>query len=69
MRGNKGKGIGRRPSGNPDFRHRSQAPSPEIPEIERSLYQLLSPSLMAPQQMERRSATTPQRPIRCGPAC
>jgi hypothetical protein len=69
MRGNKGKGIGRRPSGNPDFRHRSQAPSPEIPEIECSLYQLLSPSLMAPQQMERRSATTPQRPIRCGPAC
>ena len=64
LRGNKGKGIGRRPSGNPDFRHRSQAPSPEIPEIERSLYQLLSPSLMAPRQMERRSATAPQRPIR-----
>lgn len=64
MGGDKGRTIGRRPKGNPDFRHRSQVPAPEIEEIERRLYQLLSPSLMAARQMERRSSKAPERAIR-----
>ena len=53
----------RRPSGNPDFRHRSQTPDPEIPEVERRLRQLLSPSLLAPRLMERHNPKDPDKPI------
>ena len=51
-------------SGNPDLRHRSQMPGPEIAEIEQRLYQLLSPALLAPRQMERHNPKDPKRPIR-----
>ena len=54
----------RRPSGNPDFRHRSQAPAPKIAEIEQRLRQLLSPALLAPRLMERHNPKDPNRPIR-----
>jgi hypothetical protein len=54
----------RRFKGNPDFRHRSQIPGPEIEEVETRLYELLDPSLMAPRQMERRDPNDPDRPIR-----
>ena len=54
----------RRASNNPDLRHRAQVPSPEIPEIERSLRQLLSPALMAPRQMERHNPKDANKPIR-----
>jgi hypothetical protein len=54
----------RRFKGNPDFRHRSQIPGPEIEEVETKLYELLDPSLMAPRQMERRDPNDPDRPIR-----
>jgi hypothetical protein len=53
----------RRFKGNPDFRHRSQIPGPEIEEVETRLYELLDPSLMAPRQMERRDPNDPDRPI------
>ena len=55
---------GPRPLTNPDLRHRSQMPGPEIEEVQRRLYALLSPSLMAPRQMERRNPKDPGRPIR-----
>ena len=50
---------GPRPLTNPDLRHRSHMPGPEIKEIERRLYALLSPSLLAPRQMERRNPKDP----------
>ena len=49
---------------NPDFRHRSQVPLPEVEEVEQRLWELLSPSLMAPRLMERRDPRNPQRVIR-----
>lgn len=49
---------------NPDFRHRSQVPAPEVEEIESRLYELISPSLLAPRQMERRNPDDPDKPIR-----
>ena len=55
---------GPRPLTNPDLRHRSQMPGPEIEEVERRLYALLSPSLLAPRQMERRNPKDRGRPIR-----
>lgn len=64
MRVRESRRKGRELFGNPDFRHRSQVPAPEIEEIERSLYQLLSPSLMAPRQMERHNPKSPDRLIR-----
>ncbi len=56
--------IKRYASGNPDLRHRSQMPAPEIAEIEQRLHQLLSPALLAPRQMERHNPKDPNRPIR-----
>ena len=37
-----------------EFRHRSQIPMPAVEEGEQQLVALLSPSLLAPRQMERR---------------
>ncbi len=56
--------IKRYASGNPDLRHRSQMPAPEIAEIEQRLHQLLSPALLAPRLMERPNPKDPNRPIR-----
>jgi Transposase DDE domain len=47
-----------------DFRHRSQSPMPAVEEVEQRLVALLSPSLLAPRQMERRDPRQPQRVIR-----
>lgn len=47
-----------------DFRHRSQSPMPAVEEVEQQLVALLSPSLLAPRQMERRDPRQPQRVIR-----
>src|SRR6266446_5980717 len=46
------------------FRHRSQIPMPAVEEVEQELVALLSPSLLAPRQMERRDPRQPQRIIR-----
>lgn len=50
--------------GNPDLRHRSQIPAPEIAEIEQRRYQLLSPALLAPREMERHNPKDPNRLMR-----
>jgi hypothetical protein len=47
-----------------DFRHRSQIPMPAVEEVEQYLTDLLSPSLLAPRQLERRDPRQPQRLIR-----
>jgi hypothetical protein len=47
-----------------DFRHRSQIPMPAVEEVEQHLTDLLSPSLLAPRQLERRDPRQPQRLIR-----
>jgi hypothetical protein len=47
-----------------EFRHRSQMPIPAVAEAEQQLAALLSPSLLAPRQMERRAPRQPQRVIR-----
>jgi hypothetical protein len=47
-----------------DFRHRSQIPMPAVDEVEQHLTALLSPSLLAPRQLERRDPRQPQRLIR-----
>jgi Transposase DDE domain len=47
-----------------DFRHRSQIPMPAVEEVEQLLTDLLSPSLLAPRQLERRDPRQPQRLIR-----
>jgi hypothetical protein len=52
----------RRP--HPDFRHRSQIPMPAVEDVEQRLTDLLSPSLLAPRQLERRDPRQPQRLIR-----
>jgi Transposase DDE domain len=48
----------------PDFRHRSQSPVPAVADVEQRLTDLLSPSLLAPRQLERRDPRQPQRLIR-----
>src|SRR5437899_12587114 len=47
-----------------EFRHRSQIPMPAVEEVEQRLTDLLSPSLLAPRQLERRDPRQPQRLIR-----
>src|SRR5918995_4589750 len=47
-----------------DFRHRSQIPVPAVEDVEQRLTDVLSPSLLAPRQMERRDPQQPQRLIR-----
>jgi hypothetical protein len=47
-----------------DFRHRSQIPMPAVEEVEQQLTALLTPSLLAPRQLERRDPGQPQRLIR-----
>src|SRR5215831_18913425 len=47
-----------------EFRHRSQIPMPAVEEVEQHLTDLLSPSLLAPRQLERRDPRQPQRLIR-----
>lgn len=49
---------------NPDFRHRVPVPAPTVAEVEQALWALLSPSLLAPRQLERRDPYHPQRVIR-----
>jgi len=53
-----------RPRPHAEFRHRSQIPMPAVEEVEQRLMELLSPSLLAPRQMERRDPRQPQRVIR-----
>lgn len=47
-----------------EFRHRSQLPLPAVVEVEQRLTDLLSPSLMAPRQMERRDPRQLQQLLR-----
>ena len=47
-----------------DFRHRSQLPLPAVEDVEQRLMEVLSPSLLAPRQLERRDPRQPQRLIR-----
>src|SRR2546427_6609799 len=47
-----------------DFRHRSQIPMPAVEEGEQRLMDVLSPSLLAPRQLERRDPQPPHRLIR-----
>jgi hypothetical protein len=47
-----------------DVRHRSQIPMPAVEEVEPLLTDVLSPSLLAPRQLERRDPRQPQRRIR-----
>jgi hypothetical protein len=47
-----------------EFRHRSQIPMPAVQEVEQRLMDVLSPSLLAPRQLERRDPRQPQRLIR-----
>jgi hypothetical protein len=53
-----------RPRPHAEFRHRSQIPLPAVEEVDQRLAELLSPSLLAPRQMERRDPRQPQRLIR-----
>ena len=48
----------------PDFRHRSQMPMPAVADVEQRLFAVLSPSLLAPRQLERHDPRQPQRVIR-----
>ena len=48
----------------PDFRHRSQIPMPAVAAVEQRLFDVLSPSLLAPRQLERHDPRQPQRVIR-----
>jgi Transposase DDE domain len=47
-----------------DFRHRSQTPLPAVEDVEQRLMDVLSPSLLAPRQLERRDPRPPHRLIR-----
>ncbi|MGH8070887.1 MAG: hypothetical protein ACRERE_37785 [Candidatus Entotheonellia bacterium] len=47
-----------------EFRHRSQIPLPAVDDVEQRLLEVLSPSLLAPRQLERRDPRQPQRLIR-----
>jgi len=53
-----------KPRPHAEFRHRSQIPMPAVEEVEQRLTDLLSPSLLAPRQLERRDPRQPQRLIR-----
>jgi hypothetical protein len=53
-----------RPHPHTEFRHRSQIPMPAVEDVEQRLVELLSSSLLAPRQMERRDPRQPQRLIR-----
>jgi hypothetical protein len=53
-----------RPRPHAEVRHRSQMPLPAVDEVEQRLEALLSPSLLAPRQLERRDPRQPQRRIR-----
>ena len=53
-----------RPRPHAEFRHRSQSPMPAVAEVEQQLAALLSPSLLAPRQLERRDPRQPHRVIR-----
>lgn len=53
-----------KPRPHAEFRHRSQIPIPAVEEVEQHLVALLSPSLLAPRQMERHDPQQPQRIIR-----
>jgi hypothetical protein len=53
-----------KPRPHAEFRHRSQIPMPAVEEVEQQLVALLSPSLLAPRQMERHDPRQPQRVIR-----
>src|SRR5437867_1424849 len=53
-----------RPQSHRDFQHRSQIPLPAVEDVEQRLLDVLSPSLLAPRQMERRDPRQPQRVIR-----
>lgn len=50
--------------GNPDHRRRSQVPAPSIEEVEARVTELLTPSLLAPRQLERHSPDPAHKPIR-----
>jgi IS4 transposase len=47
-----------------EFRHRSQIPLPAVEDVEQRLLDVLSPSLLAPHQLERRDPRQPERLIR-----
>jgi hypothetical protein len=47
-----------------EFRHRSQVPLPAVDDVEQRLLEVLSPSLLAPRQLERRDPRQPERVIR-----
>jgi hypothetical protein len=47
-----------------DFRHRAPIPMPAVEEVEQLVTAWLSPSLLAPRQLERRDPRQPQRLIR-----
>jgi hypothetical protein len=47
-----------------DFRHCSQSPLPAVDAVEQRLLDVLSPSWLAPRQLERRDPRQPQRLIR-----
>ena len=53
-----------KPRPHAEFRHRSQIPMPAVAEVEQQLAALLSPSLLAPRQLERRDPQQPARVIR-----
>ena len=53
-----------KPRPHAEFRHRSQLPMPAVAEVEQQLAALLSPSLLAPRQLERRDPRQPARVIR-----
>jgi hypothetical protein len=53
-----------RPRSHLEFRHRSHIPLPAVDEVERRLMDVLSPSLLAPRQLERHDPRQPQRLIR-----
>ena len=42
-----------RPWSHSEFRHRSQIPMPAVAEVEQRLLDVLTPSLLAPRQLER----------------
>jgi hypothetical protein len=53
-----------RPWSHSEFRHRSQIPMPAVEEVEQRLLDVLTPSLLAPRQLERHDPQQPQRLIR-----
>jgi Transposase DDE domain len=56
-----------RPRSPAEFRHRSPIPLPAVDAVEQRLMEVLSPSLLAPRQWERRDPRQPQRLIRMRP--